>query len=418
MGPQPDLRPSAAKTWSVCTAQPWEVLREKAAGRIVEPKRDYTEAGTKAHKVAEDMLRSKTPDARAAVLASAEVPDDDKLAIASYVRYVLDTSGADGYTVETRVSLPWGGHGTVDAFSIHLDDGAEVVLDVMDYKHGAGVEVTSDALQLQIYAGCVLLQLANDGLIDPEAMLDRKVRTHVIQPRHFAQDVSGVTPHTSTVRDVMTTVANVSDTALLIYAERDLKFAPGEHTCQFCPLEGLCAAKRDAASKALPEDAALAVKTPGAPLTLPDPATMTDEQIAHVVTLGPLVEKWLDKVNDRAAARLLAGGTIPGLKVVEGRSTRTWTSESDAAKLLKNHLTTDEIFVKKLVTPKQAEDLLKGKELSTKFQNKLETLITKGEGKPKVVPASDKRPALTPPSAEAVFEPEPSAGAKYDADGL
>ena len=157
MGPQPDLRPSAAKTWSVCTAQPWEVLREKAAGRIVEPKRDYTEAGTKAHKVAEDMLRAKTPDARTAVLASAEVPDDDKLAIASYVRYVLDTSGADGYAVETRVSLPWGGHGTVDAFSIHLDDDAEVLLDVMDYKHGAGVEVTSDALQLQIYAGCVLL---------------------------------------------------------------------------------------------------------------------------------------------------------------------------------------------------------------------------------------------------------------------
>jgi len=48
-----------------------------------------------------------------------------------------------------------------------------------------------------------------------------------------------------------------------------------------------------------------------------------------------------------------------------------------------------------LISPAQAEKALKGRELSTKFQNKFKGLITRPEGKPTLVPEDDKRPALT-----------------------
>ena len=111
----------------------------------------------------------------------------------------------------------------------------------------------------------------------------------------------------------------------------------------------------------------------------------------------------------------MAGKDVQGLKVVEGRSARKWASEGDAAKLLKNYLSTDDIYTRKLVSPAQAEAMLKGKETSTKFENKLATLIVRDAGKPKVVPADDKRPAISPSKpAEQVFGVEPV----LDSDGI
>jgi hypothetical protein len=48
-----------------------------------------------------------------------------------------------------------------------------------------------------------------------------------------------------------------------------------------------------------------------------------------------------------------------------------------------------------LLSPAAAERLLKGSELSTKFRNKLTSLITKPEGKPTLVLEDDPRPTLS-----------------------
>ena len=48
-----------------------------------------------------------------------------------------------------------------------------------------------------------------------------------------------------------------------------------------------------------------------------------------------------------------------------------------------------------LLSPAAAERLLKGTETSTKFRNKLTSLITKPEGKPTLVLEDDPRPSLS-----------------------
>lgn len=399
------LRPSAAKTWTTCTAQPWAVKAAQSEGRIVERIADYTEAGSKAHALAEVALRRNAdPMVLAAELA---VPEEEALAVSTYVRYVRTTAGADTVAIETKVALPWGYDGTIDAAILHSED-APVLLDIVDYKHGEGVGVSSDSIQLRIYAAGYLNMLAEDGLLTLCQVLDHKVRLHIVQPRH--RDYEGVVPYETTVRALLDELDGIADIAGEIQAAggvENLKFHPSEDGCQFCPLGGLCYARSKAGLAALPETTGGAVLSAGAPVRIPDPETLTDEQIARVIELSPMLSKWLDKVESMAAARLLAGKEIPGLKVVAGRSNRKWTSDTDASKLLLNYLPTADIYVKKLVSPAQAEELLAGKELSTKFKNKFEALITRDGGKPKVVLASDKRAALQPPKpAEQVFSPE------------
>jgi hypothetical protein len=51
----------------------------------------------------------------------------------------------------------------------------------------------------------------------------------------------------------------------------------------------------------------------------------------------------------------------------------------------------DDVYNKVLISPTSAEKLLKD---TPKRWVKVDALITRGEGKPSVVPATDKRPAL------------------------
>jgi len=68
----------------------------------------------------------------------------------------------------------------------------------------------------------------------------------------------------------------------------------------------------------------------------------------------------------------------------------------DALKLLSNHLSLDEMRPREeIISPAAAERLLKGIKLSTRFTNRMESLITRPEGKPTLVSADDPRPALS-----------------------
>ena len=48
-----------------------------------------------------------------------------------------------------------------------------------------------------------------------------------------------------------------------------------------------------------------------------------------------------------------------GYKLVEGRSTRTWQDEQQAAILLADKVPSDKLFTQKLISPAQAENCLK-----------------------------------------------------------
>jgi hypothetical protein len=167
----------------------------------------------------------------------------------------------------------------------------------------------------------------------------------------------------------------------------DAKFEPSDKACRFCPAKGICSAFATQGLTALPASARV--------IDLPDPGALTREQRVQVLKAKRVLTEWMDAVMAQETSDLMAGAAPMGFKLVEGRANRTWVDVDAALKLLNNHLTIDELRPRAdLISPAQAEKALKGRELSTKFENKLQSLITRPEGRPTLVPEDDKRPAI------------------------
>ncbi|KOP31752.1 hypothetical protein AFK69_19215, partial [Xenorhabdus sp. GDc328] len=106
------------------------------------------------------------------------------------------------------------------------------------------------------------------------------------------------------------------------------------------------------------------------------------------------VENWCKSIRARVSDELNAGYPIPGFKLVEGKQgNRSWGIESEAETMLKSFkLKQDQMYAKKIISPTQAEKLIKRD--NPRRWAKLEPLIIRADGKPTVVPESDPRPAL------------------------
>ena len=85
---------------------------------------------------------------------------------------------------------------------------------------------------------------------------------------------------------------------------------------------------------------------------------------------------------------MLAGGSIEGWKVVEGRKTRSWTDPIQTELWLKQQ-GYDQIYTKPvLLSVAQMEAALKGESLD------MDELVTIGYGQPTIAPEKDKRPSV------------------------
>ena len=105
------------------------------------------------------------------------------------------------------------------------------------------------------------------------------------------------------------------------------------------------------------------------------------------------IEAWTSAVRARAYEMLDHGLPVPGFKLVQGRKgARKWTDEKAVEAMLKD--AGDEIYTKKLVTPTQAERLVKKAVLDKDTWKKVQEHITQPEGAPTIAPESDNRPAV------------------------
>ena len=144
-------------------------------------------------------------------------------------------------------------------------------------------------------------------------------------------------------------------------------------------------------------------------------ASVDDEHLAVCMDAVDMVEGWAKGVRAEMERRLLAGRNMPGYKLVEGKQgNRKFADEVEAEGMLKSfRLKREEMYDFVLISPTTAEKLTtsldeKGKPiLGAKQWAKLQKLITRSDGKPSVAPASDKRPAWTPPQVENDFETLP-----------
>ena len=144
-------------------------------------------------------------------------------------------------------------------------------------------------------------------------------------------------------------------------------------------------------------------------------AAVDDEHLAICMDAVDLVEGWAKAVRAETERRLLGGHLLPGWKLVEGKQgNRKFSDEAEAESMMKAfRLKREEMYDFVLISPTSAEKLVtqvddKGKPvLGAKQWAKLQKLIVRSDGKPSVAPASDKRPAWTPPKVENDFETLP-----------
>ena len=98
---------------------------------------------------------------------------------------------------------------------------------------------------------------------------------------------------------------------------------------------------------------------------------------------------WANDIKEYALRQAISGKTWTGWKLVEGRSNRKYTNDAAVASAVEN--AGFDPYEKKLLGVTAMQKLL-GK---ARFEEVLAGLIEKPQGKPTLVPESDKRPAMS-----------------------
>jgi hypothetical protein len=356
------LSASGSSRWLTCTGS------VKAESQFPNTSSSYAMEGTTAHSLAERCLTEDiTPNYYLNKQLDGYTVDDEMVDnVAAYVAYVKSFTGIHFYEVRVNFSewIPEG-FGTSDAIVI---DNKTNTVHVIDLKYGKGVPVDAENnSQGMLYALGVLSEYSFIYDIDT-------VVIHIYQPR--------IKNYSSW---------SISATELLKWAEwakqraeealqDDAPRTPSDKACQWCKAKATCKALLDHTHKIIMHDFD----------ELDDikPDSLTNKELKVIQDNAKLIKSWLDAVESHIFDMLNRGQSFDGYKLVEGRSTRSWISEDETAKVLSEKLSADELFTQKLISPAQAEKLLKTQ------KSLLDGLVNKSEGKPTLVPSCDKRPSL------------------------
>ena len=267
------------------------------------------------------------------------------------------------------------GFGTGDAIIV-----ADGTLEICDFKYGKGVEVSAIAnSQMMIYALGAYERFSDEYRIE-------RVRMTIIQPR-----IGNLSEYELEIDQLLYWADNV----LTPTAKKAIK-GEGEQVagdwCQFCKVKCQC----KALAKRCTEDFD-ALQESGTTAEL-----MTNDDIARLLPKLSDIKKWAEAVGEFALDRALKGDKFPGYKLVEGRSIRKIIDEEAAA----SKLTAEGFDADNLYKPRALKGItdLEGIVGKKNLATLLDGILVKPQGKPALVPESDKRPPLNSNSAENDFE--------------
>lgn len=368
------LSPSGASRWLACTpsARLEESFPDRAGAEATE--------GTLAHALGELLIRHQIKGinkkafdkALKEIQANPQYDNSMQDHAENYAAFVMERfSEAKSHTkdailfLEQRLDLTEfvpDGFGTGDTVII-----ADGVLDIIDLKYGKGVPVFAENnKQMMLYGLGALRAFDFMYAIDT-------VRMTIYQPR-----LDSVSTWEISVADLTDWAENELKPKAALAFEGEGDYIPGSH-CQFCKAKAVCKAHAEMHLEA-------------AKYEFKDSVLLNDEEVVDILTRADAFKKWLSAVEDHALHEAITNGKKwPGYKLVEGRSNRVYSDET----LVANRLTSlgfeeDKIYTKKLLGITAME-----KEITKKvFAEKLNDLIIKPDGKPTLVPASDKRPEL------------------------
>lgn len=243
------------------------------------------------------------------------------------------------------------------------------LLEVVDYKHGKGVPVYAEwNKQLMLYGLGALRKY--DVLFDIE-----EVRLTIVQPR-----INNISSWQISVEDLLKWAKEELVPVAKLAFEGKGELKAGDW-CKFCAVKNRC--------RALYQKNAELAK-----FDFQEPALLSDEEISKVLEQIPQLVEWANSVQDYAQNEAVNHGkTWPGFKLVEGISRRKWLDEDAVAEAIFSKIpeaSEDQVYDMKLKTITQIEKIF-GKKV---VEQQLSDVIVKPQGKPTLVPISDKRPAI------------------------
>lgn len=380
------LSASGAHRWMNCT--PSVRLEEQFPDKGSE----FAAEGTLAHSMAEVMIRynnseitKKTFTTRMNKIRKEELYDKSmEEYIGDYAHTVWEIFN------EVKASCP-------DAqllaeqrldFSDYVPDGfgtgdvviiADDMVQVIDLKYGKGVGVSAvENPQLRLYGIGAYLEYG--------ALYDiQRVRTTIIQPR-----LENVSTEELTVDELLKWAEEEVRPKAELAMNGEGEFQTGEH-CRFCKARAVCRARADYNQEL-------------AMLDFKKPELLEEWEIGEVLQRAEELSSWVKDITEYAFDQALNYGVkYEGWKLVEGRSNRKYASEDMVYAILNNAGYGEHEILKapQLIGITDMTKLL-GKK---KFEELLSGQIIKPEGKPVLVPESDKRPELnTADSARKDFE--------------
>lgn len=395
------LSPSSAERWLNCPGSLY------ATKDLPDVNTSYAKEGTTAHALAEFCLKfnKKAIDSLGKLMTPNGVYVDDEMAeaVQEYVDNVngIKASMSDLLIVDIEQKLDFtdlldiesvkdtlpadtdkfAAFGTADAIIVGNGE-----LQIHDLKYGKGVQVyAEDNKQLMIYALAAYQYYSLCCDIT-------KVSMHIHQPRLYHHSEYSVTPD-----ELLAFGEKLKEKAVKAYTvyikgpTNDDDFCAGESQCRFCKAAGNCEALAKHVTATIGAD--FDVINDVGDVVIDAVTVDAPEDVAIKFSALNTIKSWITAVETRVNSLLQQGQKVPGYKLVIGRQgNRAWRDVEEAESTLKTFkLKEDERYTKKLISPTQALKLLKD---SPKRIAKLEGIITRPEGKPTVVPESDKRPAI------------------------
>ncbi|KIR03784.1 Phage protein [Lachnospiraceae bacterium TWA4] len=250
------------------------------------------------------------------------------------------------------------GFGTGDCVIV-----ADEVLTVIDLKYGTGILVEAENNSQMMCYALGALELF-DGIYDIKS-----VEMAIFQPR----------------RDHISTFL-ITKKELLLWAEQTLapianlaakgegEYKAGSH-CQFCKVKATCRKRAEYNLELARYDFKM-------------PSYLEDYEIEMILAKSEELVSWIGDVKDYALGQAISGKDWKGWKLVEGRSNRKYVNEQIVAKVIEEAGYNP--YEQKMLGITAMTKML-GK---TKFEELLGGLIEKPQGKPTLVPLSDKRPMM------------------------
>jgi len=438
--------PEAHSSWP---ASGFEAIMLCPGKRVLEqglPDRtsSYAAEGTAAHQVLTWALQDDRPASAyiGRVIKTDgftfDVTDDMARHVQVCLDYVHDVAGEHGVILVDRkvnysryLGVPetdaWG---TLDVAVLMLD--GEII--VIDFKYGMGVEVSAGE-DVKLGAGSIVYVDAayvngdiTAGVRKPNPQLAlyglgalaefkefgdfQRVRLVISQPRVTVKP----SEYDLSVAELEQWAASEARQAVQVCQDAELRheelaeyLRPNEKSCKFCRAKATCPALREEVHDTIygRSDSTASPDEFAAETLVIEPNAFANEWLAACLGKVDLIEDWCKAVRAETERRMLAGETVPGFKLVEGKQgNRAWTDEKAVEALLKTmRLKQEEMYDFKLISPTSAEKLAPPKKLKKgeaapktplgpRQWQQLQTHITRAPAKKHVAPLSDPRPAL------------------------